>query len=244
MDTHFITYGNDVFRNSRSRIAEEARNLGIYKSVTSLSPELLPNNFRTKHNDILTTQARGGGYWIWKPFVVYQKLLEVNTGDVVQWTDAGCSLNPKGIDNMNKYIDICANSKNGLLGFDIGHLEKTWTKQDLFTLLNADKFKDTQQVITTYFFVKKTNYNVELFKHYSEIAIKDNYHFINDSPSNLPNDTSFKEHRHDQSILSLLYKLNDAAILPDESYCDTIAFLQHIPDYMQYSPIFASRIRN
>ena len=39
-------------------------------------------------------------------------------------------------------------------------------------------------------------------------CIATNYHFIDDSPSILKNDNSFSEHRHDQSIFSLLIKSN------------------------------------
>jgi hypothetical protein len=39
-----------------------------------------------------------------------------------------------------------------------------------------------------------------------------NYHLIDDTPSKSPNFTEFIEHRHDQSILSLLTKLYDMNI--------------------------------
>ena len=42
--------------------------------------------------------------------------------------------------------------------------------------------------------------------------IMTNYHLIDDTPSKSPNFKEFKEHRHDQSILSLLLKLYDINI--------------------------------
>ena len=35
------------------------------------------------------------------------------------------------------------------------------------------------------------------------------YHYIDDTPSIIPNHSLYKEHRHDQSILSLLIKKNN-----------------------------------
>jgi hypothetical protein len=44
----------------------------------------------------------------------------------------------------------------------------------------------------------------EFVQQWYELAC--NYHFIDDSPSVLPNFPDFQEHRHDQSIFSLLTK--------------------------------------
>ena len=44
-----------------------------------------------------------------------------------------------------------------------------------------------------------------------------NYHLVDDSPSATMNDTLFIEHRHDQSIFSLLRKKYGSIILNDET---------------------------
>ncbi len=41
---------------------------------------------------------------------------------------------------------------------------------------------------------------------------------VDDSPSNYPNDEGFVEHRHDQSVFSILRKMNGSLILDDETY--------------------------
>ena len=46
------------------------------------------------------------------------------------------------------------------------------------------------------------------------LATAENYRFVDDSPSRVPNAPSFKEHRHDQSILSLLLKQANVAVMP------------------------------
>jgi hypothetical protein len=51
--------------------------------------------------------------------------------------------------------------------------------------------------------------------------IKNNYTLLDDTPSIKPNDLEFKEHRHDQSLLSVLLKTTrpDAVVLPhDETW--------------------------
>lgn len=39
------------------------------------------------------------------------------------------------------------------------------------------------------------------------------YDLINDSPSKVPNDVSFLDHRHDQSVFSLIYKTLGSTVL-------------------------------
>ena len=53
-------------------------------------------------------------------------------------------------------------------------------------------------------FIKKNNTTLEFVKEWYNLSC--NYHFIDDSPSILKNDDTFKEHRHDQAIFSLLLK--------------------------------------
>ena len=62
-----------------------------------------------------------------------------------------------------------------------------------------------------------------------------NRNLIDDSPSSTPNALDFKENRHDQSVFSILMKLNKAQIYP----------ITHIWSYtwffMGYYPIWAKR---
>ena len=44
-----------------------------------------------------------------------------------------------------------------------------------------------------------------------------NYRYLNDSPSVEKNSELFKEHRNDQSILSLLFKKNNCFYIKDET---------------------------
>ena len=39
-----------------------------------------------------------------------------------------------------------------------------------------------------------------------QLMTRDNYHFVTDAPSRIPNAPVFRDHRHDQSVFSLLAK--------------------------------------
>ena len=81
---------------------------------------------------------------------------------------------------------------------------------------------------------EKTN----LLKEIKNISTENNYHYVSDNISNLYNDHRFLEHRHDQSIFSLIAKKNNFFVIPDETYWN--------PDWNvsgKNYPIWATRLR-
>ena len=82
---------------------------------------------------------------------------------------------------------------------------------------------------------------LNLFKEFYKIA-SENYNLIDDSPSKIPNNTGFIEHRHDQSIFSLLvkkYNLLNYDLDPVYWGSDRNNYILHGKDY----PIWACRNR-
>ena len=64
--------------------------------------------------------------------------------------------------------------------------------------------------------IAKPDEIIDLCTRWLEIGRLENYHYIDDSPSNSANSLGFIEHRHDQSILSLLLKERQI-VGPDQS---------------------------
>jgi hypothetical protein len=84
--------------------------------------------------------------------------------------------------------------------------------------------------MATTFILKKCNHTMKLVNEwykYSSI-----YHLIDDSKSNAKNDDIFYEHRHDQSIFSLIRKKYGTEIIFNE-----------VDFYNNFSPIKAKRIK-
>jgi len=63
-----------------------------------------------------------------------------------------------------------------------------------------------------------------------------NYTLIDETPSTIQNHSSFKEHRHDQSVWSIIRKQEGTIILKDET------FFKNPTDEIHY-PILAKRKR-
>ena len=96
------------------------------------------------------------------------------------------------------------------------HLNKIWTKRDCFVLTkcNEQKYWDGNVVNGALSVWKKTEENIEFLNEWLKY-LRDP-RIITDDPNMFgTNDISFRDHRHDQSVLSLLAIKYDFEIFRD-----------------------------
>ena len=136
------------------------------------------------------------------------------------------------VPDAGRYFEIVKNSNYGSLSFELGYPEKQWTKMDLFNELdmNTDEHLNNRQLMATSFILKKCNHTMKLVSEWHKYSSI--YSLIDDSQSNAKNDNMFCEHRHDQSIFSLIRKKYGT----EKIYND-------VDSYNNFSPIKAKRIR-
>lgn len=225
----FLTYGNDKFNLSKKRICKEANDLNIFDKIicetdktiindTEFSNQLLNNDFKNVFNS-----RRGGGYYIWKPYIIYKHLQLLNHNDILVFVDAGCKID-NNIEEINKLINMTNNNK-GLLVFGTGQIENKWTKGDIFkyfNCLNNEKIYNTEQIASGILFIKKNDFTIHLITEWWNTC-KKQPNLINDSISNTPNFNVFRENRHDQSLLSIICKLNNAIDINNLIYIESLA---------------------
>ncbi len=97
-------------------------------------------------------------------------------------------------------------SKPSLAKFGFDVKEKTWAKMDIFHhfgVQNDPKFTNTPTIAAT--MMMKTPKTLKIINEWLDV-FKTHFHLIDDSPSIVPNDESFQENRHDQSIWSIINK--------------------------------------
>ena len=165
-------------------------------------------DFIEKHREFLSLNKRGGGYWIWKPYVIQQKLKDISDGEYLLYADAGCTVSRETKISLNEYLTRLEAAGDDILCFKMDRcLEKSWNKADLFSYLDIDpegEIANSGQILGGIMLFKKTPESVQLVDDW--LALCENYHLVDDSPSLLQNSSTFIEHRHDQSIFSLLAK--------------------------------------
>jgi hypothetical protein len=220
---NIITFGRKEYNNSLERIKNEALSFNIFDKILIYNDINLKNDFPEfweKHENFIINNKRGYGYWIWKSYLTLKTLENMNDNDILVYADAGCTLNKNGIQRLNEYFNMVRNNDCANVSFQMPqNIEKKWTKMDIFNFLDI---KDTSehfssgQLIAGIFIVRKCDFTMNLVNEWYNI-MSNNYNLIDDSPSILPNDHTFSENRHDQSIFSLLRKKYGTIILSDET---------------------------
>lgn len=242
----FISYGNDVYKTARDRIQEEAKQFGVFNGAIQVyTPGDLSDEFKSAAGEVLNG-SRGGGYWIWKPYIIYDAMKKLNMNDILVYADAGCSFQKSGMERFQEYLGmISPESGKSIFAMRLsGFPEEQWTTSAIFDHLQVPPGSDTRksaQVVATVLMFRKTEESIALVSRWLTIAIEQPHLFSdqhNEDPANSP---IFRDNRHDQSIFSVLIKsepYNQAAtIIEDE--IDTLVSPQ-----LGNVPILAMRNKN
>jgi hypothetical protein len=125
----------------------------------------------------------------------------------------------------------------GILCFSLNHPEIKYTKKAVFDYFNASHESTYQnQYMATVIIIKKNAHSTKVINEWYDVA--SNHTLINDEKQFGKESPLFLDHRHDQSIFSMLIKKYGAVSLPDETF-----FYPDWKNGINY-PIWAARIRS
>ena len=211
---YVINYANKKYRRAQILNSKTAKKVGKADVVIEYSEKDIDNDFYEKNKKILS-YSKGNGYWLWKSYIVNKTLAKLEYGDYLMYCDSGAYF----INDIHYLINSMEEYKHDIMCFKISTIEKEWTKRDAFIILDCDskKYTDTNQNAGTFLVVKKTKNSEKVLKEWLEYAQDER--MITDMKNQLGKDNydGFREHRHDQSILSLLYKKNSYQSFRDPS---------------------------
>ena len=218
-DIHFITYGDDKFAAAKQRLSGQAMSLNIFKSITAYGQDDMDFYFVIKHFNTLI-EKRGGGYWLWKIYFIMKKLSEINNNDYLIYCDAGCNINNNGKMRINEYLMMVTNSNYGIMTFQMGQPEEHYTSQKIFNafgVLPDSPIRKSGQYGTTILVMRKCEHVLRSFVKCIEI-IDNDQKLITDYYNNTDRIPDFIDNRHDQSILSVLFKIYGSVVVPEETW--------------------------
>lgn len=208
---HLVSFATENFYNSQKLLNESSLLNGV-DFVHTYNPTNIDQTF-IFDNDVIINgfKNRGAGYWLFKPYIILDVMKSINENDHVVYVDSGINF----IDNIHKILDII---DDDIILFNChGHLNKTFTKRDCFVYLgcDSDKYVNGQHTNAAIQIYKNTPRSIAFVKDY--LYWCKNPNVITDNPNicGLKNYPEFVDHRHDQSILSLLSIKNDIPLYRD-----------------------------
>lgn len=229
---HLVLFSDGSYdlRAAGRRLRKQSEASGIFSSVTLHNKKTLSKSNKDFYfflKDFVYRNPKGYGKWIWKPYLILEKLNEIPSNHGVVYLDSGCYLNLKTESarlRMTEYLTMA--QENGSLAMQLYDFQ--FSSHDLTDLRHSKPFlKDfphieeehfkTNQVQAGILFFTKSAKNLEFISHWDELTSHYNK-LLSDNIYLVRNKMPIEDFRWDQSIFSLLYKQSKMFSIIDETY--------------------------
>lgn len=197
---YFITYGDQNYAESRERLLDEATGLRYFDKVIAYNKEDLPTQVLKSP---LLKFSRGGGYWLWKPYIISETLKIMNEEDVLVYADAGCSVFKNN--EWEKYFKYLR--KYNMLAFLLNVTVEQYTRKNILLSFteNGKYWVKKYQISATFLMMKKTDEVVDLIDSWLNFMLENPECVVDVNLTDLKNENpSFIENRHDQSVFTAI----------------------------------------
>ena len=200
---YFLVYNDGTHNEHVNRLLQSVVQYSDFNSIifnkTDIDPQFVKDN---KH---ILELPRGGGYWLWKSYIINKTLEELNENDLLFYMDSKYYFlsDFTGLyQNIMETRDILIwkNKPNEAVTY-----MRNWCKMDVIknSGMYSQVFQDNIEVCWAgAMILKKTDRTIHIMKEWLEMCSE--FHNITDSPSILQNSPEYCEHRHDQSLLSIV----------------------------------------
>jgi hypothetical protein len=209
MKKYFLVYNDNTHVEHLAKLILSVKQYSDFEIII-YDKNCIDENFKNKNAKILN-HPRGGGYWLWKPYIITDILNKIEDGDYLFYLDSKyyftedfTKLYEDKVENSD--VIVWANKPN-----EETYYMKNWCKMDV--ILKHDMYhlafnENVNDCSASAIFIKKTDFSMQVMNEWLDRCC--NYEDITDTESINKNDPFYYcEHRHDQSLLSItLYKNN------------------------------------
>lgn len=195
----------------------------------------MSEEFKEKNAQILNAgEGRRRGFYLWKPYFVNEALNSIEYGDFLIYLDSAGFYYRSSVVETIDYMNLHDIDMIGARRFN--YLEKHYTRRDTFVYMGCDtlEYTEQRQCMGGCFILKKTEKIVRIMREWLMYAQQ--YQIIADTSNvcGLDNYEGFVEHRHDQSILSILQKKYDVITIEETT----------VPDFFVYHHTMGTSIKS
>lgn len=186
-------------QNQNNMIISSRLYQGAFDIIIPYQPKDIEPEYYEKHKDILS-QRRGAGYWLWKPYFILKTLNMMPENDILLYVDSSGVFR----DNVYKLLNLARN--HDVVVFPNFHENRSYIKKlAIDKMMNGDEsYLDKKQLDANVVLLKNTPQSREVIAEWLKYC--EDAELLTDVPSENEYE-DFKDHRHDQAILTLLYYL-------------------------------------
>ena len=201
-----VNYADSTYRKAQLYNTKTAMSKGQVDRVLEYGPDSIDSDYiKENESSFLVGDPRVGKYGLWRPWILKDAFDKMQYGDYLVYCDSGAYY----IQSVYRFIQIMEKKELDLLCFEVEFKEKTYTKRDAFIYMASDtvQYTDSLQRCSTYMVYKKTVKTENFINEYLELAKRAPFLFT-DAENQLGSNNypEFIDHRHNQSVFSLLTK--------------------------------------
>lgn len=187
------TYFTEDMSKSALHLADSAQDKGIDR-VIMYGPDNLGPDFKMICSDILA-HARGAGYWVWKPYIILRTMQGMEDGDLLMYSDAGILINIHTdyiLSEMDQDLYLFTNLNH--------HIH--WCKMEARQRMAGSYSDDQEQCQASVILLRVNDFTRQFIREWMSWCMMPG--MIDDTLDPDLQVVGFREHRHDQSILTEL----------------------------------------
>jgi len=209
MKVHLVTYATPRFRHRQIFLHASARANRVADATWPFSPaKVIASGFQERCPD-LRLNERGSGFWAWKPFIIQRVLDAVPDGDLVFYCDVGRThpfkLLTPCLPPLLRWMEEKGQSMLPGVGIPWDGPMSMWTKRDAFVLTGMDDpaFHSAAPVQASFSLWRAGSEARSFIGQWMDWCADRRLVSDDASGCGLPELPGFREHRHDQALLSL-----------------------------------------
>lgn len=206
---HLASYATPIFLPRQWFLERSALTNRVCHSVNSWRPKDLNTADFQKRAPRISLSSRGSGYWAWKPFIIEHHLQRMPDGDILLYCDVGRRNDFKLLDRpLDPYLQWMEERGQDVMpGVRIpwkGPMSM-WTKRDAFVFTDMDTAEAHAACpIQASFSLWRAGPKARQFaKDWMDWCAEPRLIGDERGTCGLPELEDFKDHRHDQSLLTL-----------------------------------------
>jgi hypothetical protein len=199
---HLVTYANGSkygkdYEKSQRKITRTYYKYNM-SSISNWNRNLIMNSEFYKNNKEILDEKKGDGLWLWKPYIIYERLKEIKENEYVYYQD--CYADYRGFRfSVLPVIKFMENNNLEILpGFKEECCNYGFIKDEMKKYFDLKpEYLNRNQICASPLFIKKTENSMKIIKEWLDICCD------KEIMMKYPN-VARKQHNYDMSVLNMI----------------------------------------
>lgn len=199
-----VTFSNSKCYAGQNKLVNSAKEHNLFDKYFTWKYEDYIHTEFYKENLNITSEQRGVGYWVWKPFLILEAMKHMNDGDIILYHDSGRRCYDwKFSKKLTPLFDKIKHAHRGV-GIVFGpFIHGEYCKIDCLQKMKCDtpQFRKHRQLSATWSIWEKNTFSLEILNEWNFWNVHSS-RIVTDDLSEAKEHSIYDSHRHDQAILT------------------------------------------